>query len=67
MASGRPFPRRDVTLVDLVAFPLGPSDRGSEIHFHFRERDQLDLTRYRYWYQLYVPTKFLSSPIIVDH
>ncbi len=64
--SGRPFPRRDVTLVDLVAFPPQPGDPRAEIHFHFREHDQLDLTRFRYWYQLYIPTKFISSPIIVD-
>jgi hypothetical protein len=63
---GWPFPRRDVTLVDLVAFPAPPQG-GSEIHFHFREQEQLDLGRFRYWYQLYIPTKFLTSPIVVDH
>jgi len=64
--SAWPFPRRDVTLADLVAFPPKPGDQGAEIHFHFREHDQLDLTQFRYWYQLYIPTKFISAPIIVD-
>ncbi len=63
--AGAPFPRREVSLVDMVTFPPNPS--GSEIHFHYRERDPLDLQRFRYWYQLYIPTKFLSSPIVVDH
>ena len=64
--SAWPFPRRDVTLADLVAFPPQPGDQGAEIHLHFREHEQLDLTRFRYWYQLYIPTKFISAPIIVD-